>query len=70
MEGSLDLSEGILLFSPEYPHRHESVGCLFLFLQFFIVGLDEMPTTGLEGGEFGMSFLVLARYTFRLLSLC
>jgi len=38
-------------------------GCLFLFLQFLIVGFDEMATTAMEEGEFGMSFFVLALYT-------
>ena len=38
-------------------------GCLFLFLQFLIVGFDEMATTAMEEGEFGMSFFVLAFYT-------
>jgi hypothetical protein len=38
------------------------LGFLFLFLQFLIVGFDEMATAALEVGEFGMSFFVLACY--------
>ena len=35
-------------------------GCLFLFLQFLIVGFEEMATTAMEEGEFGMFFFALA----------
>ena len=35
-------------------------GCLFLFLQFLFLGFNEMATTAMEDGEFGMFFFAFA----------